>query len=120
MIMQENGHTRANGHTLVSRDEAINQHHEQGDIKEGIDRISRYLEVHVDGLVKEVEKKDNEIRYLKEELQKARQHSEGNSQLINKLLGELSKLHNDIDWYKRTYEKRSLLGTIREKIFRKH
>jgi len=118
--MLENGHTLGNGHTLFSREEGENNQHGQEDIKEGIDQIRQYLEVHVQGLVKDAEKKDNEIRYLKEELQKAKQHSEGNSQLINKLLGELSKLHNDIDWYKRTYEKRSLLGTIREKVFRKH
>jgi predicted nucleic acid-binding Zn-ribbon protein len=115
--MLENGHTLGNGHTLFSRQDGESG---QEDIKEGIDQIRQYLEVHVQGLVKDGEKKDNEIRYLKEELQKAKQHSEGNSQLINKLLGELSKLHNDIDWYKRTYEKRSLLGTIREKVFRKH
>ena len=118
--MHENGHTRGNGHILVNAAGGINGHPEQDEIREGIDQIRQYLEVHVDGLVKESEKKDSEIRYLKEELQKVKQFSEGNIQLINKLLGELSKLHNDIDWYKRTYEKRSLLGTIREKIFRRH
>jgi len=108
-----------NGHTLFSRqDEEIS--HQQEEISQGIQQIRQYLEVHVQGLARDAEKKDSEIRSLREELQKAKQHSEGNSQLINKLLGELSKLHNDIDWYKRTYEKRSLLGTIREKIFRKH
>ena len=118
--MLENGHTLGNGHTLFSREEVNDNRHEEDGIKEGIDQIRHYLEVHVQGLARDAEKKDSEIRYLKEELQKAKQHSEGNSQLINKLLGELSKLHNDIDWYKRTYEKRSLLGTIREKMFRKH
>jgi hypothetical protein len=118
--MLENGHTLGNGHTLFSRQDGENNHHAQDEINQGIQQIRQYLEVHVQGLTRDAEKKDIEIRYLKEELQRARQHSEGNSQLINKLLGELSKLHNDIDWYKRTYEKRSLLGTIREKIFRKH
>ena len=114
--MHENGHTLGNGHTIFSTADGVNTHLEQDEIKEGIDQIRQYLKVHIDRLAKESEKKDNEIRYLKEELQKAKQYSEGNSQLINKLLGELSKLHNDIDWYKRTYEKRSLLGTIREKF----
>jgi chaperonin cofactor prefoldin len=118
--MQENGHTLENGHTWFSREESDNYQQNQEDIQSGINQIRQYLEVHVRSLAKDAEKKDNEIRYLKDELQKARQQSEGNSQLINKLLGELSKLHNDVDWYKRTYEKRSLLGTIREKIFRKH
>jgi len=43
----------------------------------------------------------------------------GNRQLINKLLGDISRLQNDIDWYKRTYEKRSLLGLLREKFFQR-
>jgi len=45
--------------------------------------------------------------------------AEGNRQLINKLLGDISKLQNDVDWYRRTYETRSIWGTIMEKLFRK-
>ena len=117
--MQENGHTLRNGHSLFGTASKVNSLSEQEEIKEGIDQIRQYLEVHIERLVKESEKKDSENRYLKEELQKAKQHSEGNSQLINKLLGELSKLHNDIDWYKRTYERRSLWGVLKEKLTKK-
>lgn len=103
--MIENGHTILNG--------------TERELKDGLDQIKEYLEVHIRDLIRDAEKKDNEIRYLKDELQKSRQLAEGNSQLVNKLLGDLSKLNNDLDWYKWTYEKRSLLGTIREKIFKK-
>jgi len=52
-------------------------------------------------------------------LENATHEMEGNRQLINKLLGDLSKLQNDVEWYKRTYEQRSFLGTLREKIFKR-
>ena len=61
-----------------------------------------------------------EINSIKEKLRQGLDLAEGNRQLINKLLGEISKLQNDVEWYKRTYEKRSLFGTVREKLFRKH
>jgi peptidoglycan hydrolase CwlO-like protein len=99
-----------NGHTLNGTDR---------EIKAGLEQIKQYLETHIRELTASVQKKDAEIAFLKEELKKTKSQAEGNSQLINKLLGDLNKLHNDIDWYKRTYEKRSLLGTIREKLFRK-
>ncbi len=65
-------------------------------------------------------KKDQAIGSLEAKLKELDGEMDGNRQLINKLLGDLSKLQNDIEWYRRTYEKRSLLGTIREKLFRKH
>lgn len=54
------------------------------------------------------------------QLQNSLKLNEGNKQLINKLLGDISKLQNDIEWFKRTYEKRSFLGYLKEKINRKH
>jgi septal ring factor EnvC (AmiA/AmiB activator) len=66
-----------------------------------------------------LQEKDGEINSVKESLQQAQEAAEGNRQLVNKLLGEISKLQNDIEWYKRTYETRSFLGTILEKIKRK-
>lgn len=90
------------------------------ELKDGLQQMKHYLEETIRDLKRENEKKSNENRYLKESLDKARQQAEGNTQLVNKLLGELTKLQNDIDWYKRTYEKRSLLGTIREKLLRSH
>lgn len=89
------------------------------ELRESLNQIKHYLEKNIRDLTKESDRKDYEITTLKEALEKTRLQAEGNNQLINKLLGELSKLQNDIEWYKLTYEKRSLLGTIREKLFRK-
>lgn len=72
----------------------------------------------------------SEIRMLRETLQQKEQHivqleksmtecqrnAEGNRQIINKLLNDLDRMQQDIEWYKRTYETRSLLGTIKQKI----
>lgn len=72
----------------------------------------------IDNLKKVLEDNHGLITDLKQKLQSCSQTNEGNNQLINKLLGDITKLQNDIDWYKRTYERRSLLGTIKEKIKR--
>ena len=94
--------------------------HPNKELRESLSQIKHYLEKNIRDLSAEVERKNFEIKDLRESLDKAHRQAEGNSQLINKLLGELSKLQNDIEWYKLTYEKRSLLGTIREKLLRKH
>ncbi|HEY4063426.1 MAG TPA: hypothetical protein VGM30_16080 [Puia sp.] len=65
------------------------------------------------------EAKDLAAQRLESQLQECRQTNEGTRQLINKLLNDISNYQKDIEWYKRTYEKRSLLGTIRQKLFRK-
>lgn len=67
----------------------------------------------------QAEEKDLVIRRLEDHLQECRQTNEGTRQLINKLLNDISNYQKDIEWYKRTYEKRSLAGTIRQKLFRK-
>jgi len=64
-----------------------------------------------------VEEKDVVIQRLEGQLLECRQTNEGTRQLINKLLSDISSYQKDIEWYKRTYEKRSLLGTIRQKLF---
>ena len=71
-------------------------------------------------LKKTLEEKNNEITNLLAKLQEVQQASEGNRQIINKLLNDISHYQKDIDWYKRTYEKRSFLGVIKEKILRRH
>jgi len=65
------------------------------------------------------EKKDAEIAALRRELQECRQAGEGTRQLINKLLNDIDKYRKDIEWYQRTYEARSLPGTIWQKLLRK-
>jgi len=65
------------------------------------------------------EEKGGIISRLEEQLRECRQTNEGTRQLINKLLNDISNYQKDIEWYKRTYEKRSLAGTIWQKLFRK-
>jgi chromosome segregation ATPase len=64
-----------------------------------------------------IEDKNTQLASLSARLHECQQNSEGSKQLINKLLQEIDHLKQDIEWYKRTYEKRSLLGTIKEKLF---
>ena len=65
------------------------------------------------------DEKDVLIQRLEGQLLECRQTNEGTRQLINKLLSDISNYQKDLEWYKRTYEKRSLMGTIRQKLFRK-
>ncbi|MBC5992317.1 hypothetical protein [Pontibacter cellulosilyticus] len=64
-----------------------------------------------------IEKRDQRISELTAELELNRRMTEGNRQIVNKLLNDIDRLQQDIEWYKRTYESRSLLGTLKEKIF---
>ncbi|HLI92050.1 MAG TPA: hypothetical protein VKU83_00500 [Puia sp.] len=63
--------------------------------------------------------KDAHIRDLLEKLGKSSQDAEGLRQLMNKLLNDIENYQKDIDWYRRTYEQRSLLGILKDKFFRK-
>jgi len=73
-------------------------------------------ETEIHRLHKIAEEKNNLIFDLNERLVECMHSSEGSRQLINKLLNDIDRLQQDIEWYKKTYEKRSLLGTIKQKI----
>lgn len=69
--------------------------------------------------------KDLEAKLAEEEQEKKQLHKtlseenkrqEGTKQLINKLLEDIRRYQNDIEWYRKTYEKRTLLGVIKEKM----
>ena len=64
-----------------------------------------------------IEEKNSLIKSMNDKVAECQRTSEGNRQLINKLLTDIDRLKQDIDWYKRTYEKRSLFGTIKQKLF---
>jgi Mg2+ and Co2+ transporter CorA len=53
---------------------------------------------------------------LKEQLNQSAQNTEGHRQLINKLLNDIEHFQNDIEWYKRTYERRSIWGVLKDKL----
>jgi hypothetical protein len=63
-----------------------------------------------------IEDKNKVILEMNDKLVDCMRNGEGNRQLINKLLNDMSLLQQDIEWYKRTYETRSILGTLREKL----
>jgi chromosome segregation ATPase len=62
--------------------------------------------------------KDAQLEALQEKLIDCKQMAEGQRQLTNKLLNDISNYQKDIMWYKRTYEHRSLLGLLKDKFFR--
>jgi hypothetical protein len=117
--------------TLI--EESTNKTLELQSIHDRLDEIRLYLEkeiaakqLHIEGqegqigqLKGLIEEKDLAVRKLEIQLQECRQTNEGTRQLINKLLSDISNYQKDIEWYKRTYVKRSLAGTVWQKLFRK-
>jgi septal ring factor EnvC (AmiA/AmiB activator) len=67
-------------------------------------------------LQSEIVEKNNTITDINIKLIECRSNSEGNRQLINKLVTDIEKLQQNVDWYKRTYESRSLFGVIKDKL----
>ena len=60
--------------------------------------------------------KDQTIANLQNKIMECQRNIDGNRQLINKLLIDLECMKQDIEWYKRTYEKRTLFGVIKERL----
>ena len=60
--------------------------------------------------------KDQTIANLQNKIMECQRNIDGNRQLINKLLNDLERMKQDIEWYKRTYEKRTLFGVIKERL----
>jgi hypothetical protein len=102
-------------------------------IRQNLDSIRSFIEIELAEKKETIKEQVAEIEELKKLLlqkneaismfeantREFQETAEGNRQLINKLLGDISRLQNDVDWYRRTYEKRSFLGTIKEKLKRK-
>ena len=63
-----------------------------------------------------IEGKDKTILEIGEKLAECTNNNEGNRQLINKLLGDIDRLRQDLNWYERTYEKRSLAGVLKDRF----
>lgn len=64
-----------------------------------------------------IEEKNLQIKSMNDKVAECQRTSEGSRQLINKLLTDIDRLKQDIEWYRRTYVKRSLFGTVKQKIF---
>jgi|GEM_PF-901159 len=111
-----------NGHAIS--DPAYNK------INEKLEQISRHLlqeneykqqvieeqRLEIEKLLTELNQKTTVIAGLKEQLSQNEQHTEGHRQLVNKLLNDIEHFQNDIEWYKRTYERRSIWGVLKEKL----
>lgn len=120
-------------HSIILNSQQIAQEGNIDDIQQWLELIELKLDSEILAKQKTIDRQEQEIERLhlliegkdkiiletSEKLKECTNNTEGNRQLINKLLGDIERLRQDLDWYKRTYEKRSFLGTIKEKIFLK-
>lgn len=116
-VINENGNKTQELHSIHKRLEEIRLFLENEVASK--QSIIEEQEEQVDHLKVLSEEKNALIGKLEKQLQECRQTNEGTRQLINKLLNDIGVYQKDIEWYKRTYVKRSLLGTIWQKVFRK-
>ncbi len=117
--------------SLLTKTEVGSEPRRLEDIQQTLDMIEHKLDAEIASKQRSIELQENEIQRLQtlvedrnkvinelqDKLAESLQSLEGNRQLVNKLLNDLDRLNHDIDWYKKTYETRSLFGTIKEKIF---
>jgi chromosome segregation ATPase len=116
-VINENGNKTQELHSIYKRLEEIRLFLEKEvAFKQG---IIDEQEEQIDHLKVQCEENNVLIGKLEKQLQECRQTNEGTRQLINKLLNDIGNYQKDIEWYKRTYVRRSLAGTIWHKVFRK-
>lgn len=65
----------------------------------------------------QLEKKETQLQELTQKVEEVKRNNEGNKQLTKKLLNDLVRKQQDIEWYKRTYETRSFFGILKQKFF---
>ena len=63
-----------------------------------------------------IQDKDQVIDALQNKMADCQRNVDGNRQLINKLLNDIERMQQDIEWYKRTYENRTLFGILKDKL----
>ena len=104
-----------------------------GDLRQWLEVIESKLDAEIAAKQKTIERQEQEIQRLhnlteekntiilqsNDKLAECSRNSEGNRQLINKLLNDIDRLQQDIEWYKRTYEKRSFAGILKQRFFRR-
>jgi len=79
-------------------------------------QVIEWQQVELKRLQHEVFEKNNAVTDLHTKLNDCQTQSEGNRQLINKLITDIDRLQQAIEWYRRTYETRSLAGIIKDKL----
>jgi peptidoglycan hydrolase CwlO-like protein len=117
-------------HSLILKPGEVNNDEKIEDLQQSLDIIEHKLdtEIHAKQITIErqeqeiqrlhilIEKKDKLILETGEKLNECTNNNEGNRQLINKLLNDIDRLNQDIDWYKKTFEKRSLAGVLKDRF----
>ena len=89
-------------------------------VQQRLDDITSLLERESNYRQNIIDRQDDQITRLQSQLHECKQAADGARQLVNKLLNDIEKYRRDIQWYQRTYETRSLPGTIWQKIFGRH
>jgi len=126
-LKERNEATRQAANGYASADQSYKHMNEQ------LEQITRYLmqemeykqriieeqRLEVEQLKKEIDQRSMVIAGMEQQLTQCAQHNEGHRQLINKLLNDIEHFQNDIEWYKRTYERRSIWGILKEKLTKK-
>lgn len=121
----EHGKQAANGYAVTDL--------QYKQINERLEQICHYLKDEIESKQQTIQEQRKEIERLQQEInskttvltnmqqqmQYNAQSTEGHRQLINKLLNDIEHYQNDIDWYKRTYERRSIWGVLKEKLIRR-
>jgi len=79
-------------------------------------QILKWQQAELKRLQHEVWEKNNVIADLTTKLHDCQTQSEGGRQLINKLITDIDRLQQAIEWYRKTYETRSLAGIIKDKL----
>lgn len=79
-------------------------------------QIIQWQQAELKRLHSKVLDKNDAIADLNTKLNDYHIKAEGNRQLINKLITDIDRLQQAIEWYKRTYETRSLAGIIKDKL----
>lgn len=115
---------------LLTEEQTADTNPQTEDLYRSIKAIQQKLEEEMAGKQRIIEESWSEIKKLRSTVQEkeknilkleacmaeAQRNNEGNRQIINKLLNDLDRMQQDIEWYKRTYENRSLLGVIKDKM----
>lgn len=65
-----------------------------------------------------IDEKNRKAEEISQKLNESLRSNEGNRQLINKLINDIERMNQDINWYKKTYENRSLLGVLKQQVVR--
>jgi predicted RNase H-like nuclease (RuvC/YqgF family) len=120
-------------HSISVKSHSVTDLEKMDDFQQSLEMIEHKLDTEIAAKQNTIDRQENEIQRLhglveeknkiileiNGKLVECMRNSEGNRQLINKLVNDIDRLNRDIEWYKRTFETRSLLGTIRQKLFKK-